>query len=398
MKVLHVLDHSLPLQSGYAFRSASILEAQRRLGIELAVLTSPKHDTDRDDEVDGVLYRRSWRKPIGDGLAGQVQCIAGTRAALRPLVAGFRPDVVHAHSPCLNGLAALGLGVPVVYEIRSSWEDAAVSSGKTREGSARYRLSAALETFVARRADAVVVLCQGLLDEFARRGLAPEKLTIVGNAINRDGFRSPEPSGMAVLRERHGLDGRRVLGFFGSYFRWEGLDTLIRALPELLARDPRIVVLLAGGGEEASRLEALARELGVAGSVRFAGRVDHDDMPDYYGVADMMVFPRRAIRIAEMVTPLKPLEAMHFGCLVAASDVGGHRELIEHGRTGILFPPDDPSALARAVLDGLNDQTPARAMRESASAYLASERTWGRMAERYLGVYDRARAARGERR
>src|SRR5690606_10428748 len=122
MKVLHILDHSLPIQSGYAFRSASILETMRTLGIEVLAITSPKHDSGVETCVNGIRYERAWRGPLGEGIGGQLRSIMDTRRAVRRLIRSFRPDVIHAHSPCLNGLAALGLRIPVVYEIRSSWE------------------------------------------------------------------------------------------------------------------------------------------------------------------------------------------------------------------------------------------------------------------------------------
>lgn len=390
MRVLHVLDHSLPVQSGYAFRSASICHALKKLGLEQTVVTSPKQGPSEITGSDEVTYERVWRGHLPDGVRGQIACVLQTRARLRELIRSEEPDVIHAHSPCLNGLAAAGLGKPVVYEIRSSWEDAAVSSGKTAEGSLRYRMSTMLETSIARKADQVVVLCEGLRNEFRNRGIQDAKLTVVGNAIDRGSFREPNAERVAGLRARYGLERRFVLAFFGSFFAWEGLDTLVRALPIMLRRDSRIAVLLAGSGEEDSALRELVRKLGVAAHVHFAGRVDHDQMPEFYGVADMMVFPRRAIRITEMVTPLKPLEAMHFGCIVAASDVGGHRELIVDGRTGILFPPEDPAALASSVIAAIENNEQLNDIRRRAAAFLDVERSWPEMGLRYLEVYARA--------
>lgn len=389
MKVLHVLDHSLPIQSGYAFRSAAILDSLRRLGVEVLAVTSPKHDSTEPFESGNVVYRRAWRRPLGDGVRGQIECVRETRRMLRSLVSSYRPDLVHAHSPCLNGLAALGLGVPLVYEIRSSWEDAAVSSGKTTEGSMRYRASRWLETLTAKAADQIVVICDGLLQDLRRRGIPEDRLTVVGNAIERTSLPPPERAEVDDLRRRLNLSGRTVLGFFGSFFRWEGLPTLIRALPILKESLPDVAVVLAGGGEDEPELRRLADELHVADDIRFVGRVPHSEVPGYYAMADFMVFPRRPIRIAEMVTPLKPLEAMHAGTVVIASDVGGHRELIEDGVTGVLFEPDNPAALAAAVLGAARDPALCERLARRASAYVTEERTWERMAERYLDVYGR---------
>jgi PEP-CTERM/exosortase A-associated glycosyltransferase len=387
MKVLHVLDHSLPLQSGYATRSHSILRALRERGVETVQITSPKHTADglREETVNGIEYLRS--EPVaGEGVTAQLACIRSTRLAVKRVIALERPDIVHAHSPCLNGVAVFGLHVPVIYEMRSSWEDAAVSSGKTSEDSIRYRLSRALETFVIRNANAAVVICEGLARELERRGVA-HKVHVVGNAIDPTHLVPAMACDVARVKRQLGLDGKTVLGFFGSFFAWEGLDVLLNAFPSIVARHPHVVLVLVGGGEDEQKLRSMAGALNIAERVRFVGRVAHAEVASYYGAADVMVFPRKRLRLTEMVTPLKPIEAMHLGVLVAASDVGGHRELITHNRTGCLFPADDPAALADSLSRLLDQPERWQIMRDAAHRYVLEQRTWQRMAERYEALY-----------
>ena len=156
MKILHVLDHSIPLHSGYSFRTLAILREQRRMGWETAHLTTSKHygATSEEEDFDGFHFFRTrvpttgWRtRPV----LNQWAVVTDTAKRLDQVIAVTRPDVLHAHSPCLNGIAALQAGrrakLPVVYEMRASWEDAAVDHGTTTEGSLRYRLSRALETW-----------------------------------------------------------------------------------------------------------------------------------------------------------------------------------------------------------------------------------------------------------
>ena len=186
-RVLHILDHSLPEQSGYAYRSHAILRELVKKELSVSVLTGPKQGcTDNDaEDVDGIRYQRTnlANNPSTSGLMGQIRTVFGIRKKIAGQL-GQRPiDVIHAHSPCLNGLAALGHGVPLIYEMRSSWEDAAVSVGTTDEGSVRYRLSRALESFVARRADSIVVICEGLKSELLARGVREEKITVIPNAL-----------------------------------------------------------------------------------------------------------------------------------------------------------------------------------------------------------------------
>lgn len=394
MRILHVFDHSLPLQSGYVFRSLGILAAQRGFGWETVHLTTPRYNAGAPESevVDGWTFHRT-PKPT-QALAGrpvlregyEMRAVAGRIAEL---IAAHKPDIVHAHSPVLTGMPALWAGrragLPVVYEVRAPWEDAAVDHGTTREGSARYRAVRGLETMVARGVDGLVTLCEGMRAEFAGRGIAADKITVVPNAVDAAGFTGTAPRDAELARSL-GLEGKVVLGFIGSFYRYEGLDLLVAALPAIRALVPDAALLLVGGGEEAERLAAQVAALGLQDSVRFTGRVPHGEVQRYYGLVDIFVYPRRSMRLTELVTPLKPLEAMAARQLVVASDIGGHRELIQDGVTGFLFPPDDPAALARRVADAVHSPD-ADAMRAAGRRFIETERTWPASAAHYKPLY-----------
>ncbi len=398
MHILHVLDHSLPIHSGYTFRTRAILNGQHALGWQTTHLTSPKHYGAEDDveTFDGLTFHRTrpatgrWaRWPLLDHWS----VARATRERLVPLAREIRPDLIHAHSPALNGIAAVQagrrLGIPVVYEVRAFWEDAAVDHGTTREGSLRYRLTRALETWVLRRADQVTTICEGLRADIVARGIAPEKVTVIPNAVDPSAF-TPGGSRDEALARALGIHDRTVLGFLGSFYAYEGLDLLIRALPALRGRHPEVCVLLVGGGPQEARLKTLVRKLDLAGSVAFAGRIPHEEVHRYYALVDVFVYPRLSMRLTELVTPLKPLEAMAQGGIVLASDVGGHRELIEDGVTGALFAAGDATALAEAAarLITERDRWPERAL--AARAFVERERTWETSVARYREVYARA--------
>jgi PEP-CTERM/exosortase A-associated glycosyltransferase len=297
--------------------------------------------------------------------------------------------IIHAHSPCLNGLAALGLGAPLLYEMRSSWEDAAVASGTTSEGSLRYRASRALETILVRRADEIVVICEGLKRELLGRGVPAERITVVPNALPAEMFERPGNDARARIRARYGLTEARVIGFFGSFFEWEGIDSLVAALPAVLAAQPDARLLLAGGGRQEQELKRLVERLGLASRVIFAGRIAHDEVRAFYAAADVVAYPRVPDRLTEMVTPLKPLEAMAQGTPVVASDVGGHRELIVDGETGFLFAAGDVPALAAALTKVLAAAAPIGDIVAAARRTVERERRWSVVAERYLPLYAR---------
>jgi len=394
MRILHILDHGLPQHSGYAFRTRAIVKAQLARGWQVACLTGPRQiESEGDpDVVDGITFFRTPRPSPAPSPLAEWREIRAVSARLDNLVDAWRPDVLHAHSPVLTAMAALPVArrrkLPLVYEIRAFWEDAAVGNGTGREGSARHRLTRLLETHAAQRADAVAVICEGLRNDLIGRGVAADKIMVSPNGVDMALFGSP-PVRDEALAKRLGLEDAEVVGFIGSFYDYEGLDDLIAAMPALLARRPKAQLLLVGGGPREAALKAQAAGSPAADRIHFIGRVPHEEVEQYYGLVDVLAYPRKKMRLTELVTPLKPLEAMAQGKLVAASNVGGHRELIEDGVTGTLFPPDDPAALAAAVA-GLFEQRgswPAR--RAAARAFVAAERNWASNISRYQPVYQR---------
>jgi len=402
-RVLHVLDHSLPLHSGYTFRTRAILKAQQASGIELRAITGLRQcDGDPDagvdaatalagpEEHDGILFHRTAGVP--GGLAGlrEWREVARLAEAIERVCAQWRPDVLHAHSPALCGAAALrvsrALGIPLVYEIRAFWEDAAVGNGTGREGSLKYRLIRQLENHVVAGADAVVTICAGLRDDLIARGTDPARITTSPNGVDLALFGEPAARDAALAAEL-GLGDGPVIGFIGSFYDYEGIDDLIAAMPQLVASHADARLLLVGGGPRESALKAQAQASSAADAIRFVGRVPHDQVERYYALADIMAYPRKASRLTDLVTPLKPLEAMAQGKLVAASNVGGHRELVSDGQTGVLFAADSPAACATALSRLLSDRGNWAALRANGAAHVRTGHDWARNVNRYQAVY-----------
>lgn len=397
MRILHVFDHSLPLHSGYTFRSRSILREQNRRGWQTVHLTTPRHVKPGPDPetADGLIFHRT--PPISP-LLGKLPVLRelaevnATTRRLAALVEQVKPDILHAHSPVLNAIpvqrVAKKFGLPWVYEIRAFWEDAAASHGTTQEGSLRYKATRWLETRAAQQADAVGAICHGLLGDLRQRGINPAKLFHVPNAVDAEQFTPGRPRDEA-LAARLGLQGASIIGFIGSFYDYEGLDVLLEAMREMIRARSNLHLLLVGGGPMDAALRAQAKALGLEGNVHFTGRVPHAEVDRYYSLIDVLVYPRKRMRLTDLVTPLKPLEAMAEGKLVAASDVGGHHELIADGQTGTLFRADDPQALAASVLDLMAHPEIWEERRQVARRYVAQEKTWARTVENYVPVYER---------
>ena len=397
LRVLHVLDHSIPLHSGYSFRTLSILREQRKMGWQTFHLTGPKQHSGQllEETADGWHFDRTPAPAPGLLRLPGFSVLALMRrlqVRLMDVARLVRPHIIHVHSPVLNAIPALRvgrkLGIPVVYEVRAFWEDAAVDHGTTTEGSLRYRLTRSLETWAMSRASHVFTICEGLRGDIEARGIAPNKITVIPNAVDIDAFAQGR-GGDGVLKSSLGLKGAVVLGFIGSFYAYEGLDLLLEVLPDLLRRRPEIRLLLVGGGPQDATLKAQAARLGVVDKVVFTGRVPHSEVQRYYDLIDVLVYPRHSMRLTELVTPLKPLEAMAQGRLLVASDVGGHRELIRHRETGWLFEAGSTVALASAVdeLMARRDQWPG--LRRAGREFVERERNWTASVARQQVVYHR---------
>jgi PEP-CTERM/exosortase A-associated glycosyltransferase len=389
MRILHVLDHSLPIGSGYSYRSRSIMTFQKRLGIEPLVLTSPKQGTDVDgrDLVDGIPHYRTGRTGGRLPFVRELQLMVHLASRIIWVARSEGVELIHAHSPSLNGLPAIWagrrLGLPVVYEMRTLWEDAAVSNGSFAEGSLRYRVSRALETMVVRRAYRVIAICHGIRSEVVARGIAPARIPLVPNGVDPEWL---EPRARtADLATQLRLGEGPVFGYIGSFSRYEGLPFLLEAMPELLARFPGARLLLVGGGRDEQAIRTAARRLGP--TVIMPGRVPQERVRDFYSLLDVLVLPRRRIRLTELVTPLKPLEAMAMGVPVLASDIGGHTELVNDGETGLLFKAESPESLVEQASRLARDPDLRAQLSIAGRRWVETERTWERIVAGYLPVY-----------
>lgn len=398
MKVLHVLDVSAPTISGYTSRSRDIVNTQRALGLDAVVLTSPRHDNpDRRarEEIDGIRhYRTPWpssakRRPIPEVVEMFRFCRRIIEVARRE-----RPDLIHGHSSILCGIpsyvAARLLGLPCVYEIRAFWEDGGVSSGKFKERSLAYRAIRRAETSLARRVDALICLCEGVKGEMARRGLPARDLYIVPNGVDTDRFTPLQPEERA--RARYGLGGKKVVAYVGTFLPFEGVDYLVRALIKLIkdcGRDD-IRGLIVGQGPTYEQCRAVAAAAGLGDKILHPGPVPHAEVNALYSIADMLVYPRAGHRVAELVTPLKPLEAMAMEKPVIGSDVGGLRELIQDEVTGLIHRREDIDDLAAKITRLIDDEALRRRLGRTAREWVVENRQWRTLVERHLEIYDRA--------
>lgn len=399
MKVLHVLNHSVPWNDGYAIRSKHIVVFQKSIGISPVVVTSPRHEPEisgmREVFDDIPYYRTVFKNSCFErfqcGLPLFKECVTMRLVENRivDVIKEEKIDIIHSHSPSLCGLPAMSVAkrynIPFVYEARSNWEDSAVEQGKFKKGDIRYRLSRYLETKVFKSADAIVTIAMELKNEITARGISPDRVYYVPNGVDGERFQPIEKDD--VLANQYGLAGKIVVGFIGSFYAFEGLKYLIQAVPEIIKGAPDVKFLIVGDGDEMMNLKNMVTKMGIDSYVIFTGRVPYENILKYYSVIDIFVYPRKSERLTELVTPLKPLEAMSMGKAVLGSNVGGIRELVKEWKTGLLFQPDDPEDLARRCLELIHDQEKRNMLCSNVRAWVLAERSWDKIIDRYQVIY-----------
>ncbi len=386
--VLHFVTNALPAtQAGYTVRTHRIAVAQRELGLDPHVVTRLGHplaqgvaDPRSECAVDGVTYHRllPWLPP-----SGPVAEIRKAADLAETLIEDLRPSVLHAVSNHMNAAVALELrerhGLPVAYEVRGFLEDSWLSRDPARTpGDDFYRLTRELETARMRSADLVVTLGEAMREEIEGRGVA--NVLVVPNAVD-DTFLEPLPDGAGLRAELGIAPDAVVVGLTSTFYGFEGIGTLIEAAA--LRRD--ITLLLVGDGPEKASLERRAAELRV--NAVFTGRVPVDRVRRYHAVLDVFAVPRTADRVCQLVTPLKPLEAMAGGIPVIASDVRALREIIEPGVTGTLTVPEDPESWANCLDQLIYSPKRRGEIGRAAREWVAEHRTWRTVTSRYLGPY-----------
>ncbi len=360
------------------------------------VLTSPKHENDlngkcqKKEKIGEHTFYRTGRNPFENiPLLSEGFLLLLLFVRLIQVIIVEKPDILHAHSPVLNYLPVWLIGkafnLPVLYEIRAYWEDAGVDQATYKEQSLKYRFVQSLETWACKQVSHVAVLCDGIRKDLVSRGIRYEKLTPVFNGIHPENFTPCRPDTESV--EKWGLRDKKVIGFIGSFFRWEGLDLLVEAFAKLAPDHPNLMLLIVGGGEEQKNLQQQVLSLGLKERIIMPGRIPHHQVKGVYAMMDIMIYPRYSVRLTELVTPLKPLEAMAMEKAVIASNIGGHRELVKHDTTGILFPAGDADALAKTITSLIDDKQKIKTLGKAGRSYVLANKTWEKTTSVYKQIY-----------
>ncbi|GAA1946129.1 hypothetical protein GCM10009689_29130 [Brevibacterium antiquum] len=402
-RVAYTVYNSLPYHSaGYATRTQGLLQALRNLGWDVSGTTRLEYPIDmpgyRDpsivsaiDSVEGVPYHRLVssgaplpRQPLEE-YAKQYS------ERLKKFLIDERVAIVHAASNHLNGLAsisaAVDLGIPSIYEVRGLWEITRASRDPVWGSGPMFRLAAKLEVEVASRATEVIAITSGLKSELVRRGVAADKITVVPNGVDVARFHPIRRD--ERLAETLDVGDRTVIGYVGSVVDYEGLAMLVEAAAELSTERDDFLILIVGDGKDLGSLKQLAVDLGAEQCTNFVGRVPHSEVQDYFSLIDIAPFPRLPLPVCEMVSPLKPFEAMAMGKVVVCSDVEALAEIIQDNVTGLLHRKGDVASLTSTLRRLLDDPELGLSLATCARRWVQDHRTWIDAAAAVGEIYER---------
>lgn len=306
-----------------------------------------------------------------------------------------RPSIIHSASNFQTAIPALmaarRVGVPFVYEVRGLWEITAASKKEGFLDSEYFALMRDMETLVANEADHVLAITDEVREELVKRGVNPEKISILPNAVNHQQFMPLVKD--EVFAKKHHIDlTKPVIGFFGSIVEYEGLEALIHASAELTRKQIPHQVVIAGSGESLDSLKNLREEIS-AHDVMFLGRLPQSDIPRLLSMTDITVYPRLSTMVTEMVSPLKPLESFALAVPSILSDVAPHRVLAgEDQERALLVPPSSSKALAEALEALIYNADKRRDMGRAGRLWVVRERNWDTLACTVLERYKDASA------
>jgi glycosyltransferase involved in cell wall biosynthesis len=402
--IFYLLHNSLPFHSGgYATRAHGLMEGANslsdfqmqgvsRLGYpkDILKLESDKDITD-SETIDEILYHR-LKSDTRRGSTTYYNYIKEYAQAVVELAQKEKPFVIHAASNLYNGLACVYaaklLGVKSVYEVRGLWEITRISREPEWKDTDMYRFNADMETTAALNADVVITITQALKDEMVSRGVPADKIEILPNGVVSERFKPLERN--EKLAKELNIENKTVLGFIGSFVQYEGLEYIVDAV-EILVKDGKteIIALMVGDGAVWQEIKDKVTQKGLDEYFIFTGRIPHEEVEEYYSLVDIAPLPRKGLPVCEMVSPLKPFEAMAMEKVVLSSDVAALAEIVDDGFNGILFKKDNVEDLAKKIDILMQDKDLRIKLGKQARDWVVKERDWKVLSNKLVNIYDR---------
>ena len=397
--------------SGYSIRTHGLVSAVRKSGWDIKVHLRHGYPLDRNDfsgssvqdeeNIDGTTYLFNPTSTSSSNLIPYTEVFnfgslekyqENAVRAIMKKSEETKPAIIHSASNFVVGLAgaeaAKRLGIPSVYEIRGFWHLTQATKRLGYEKSDHYTLSEQFEIEAAKNSDYVFTITNALKQILVENGIEENKISVLPNAVDPERFDVIERD--KELEEQLGFENKIVIGYIGSFVEYEGIDLLLEATSQLKRELGDVFrVLLVGDGSMHEKLWRMSRFLAVDDIVTFTGRVAYEEVDRYYSLIDIVPLPRLGLRVCELVSPLKPFEAMATGKVLITSDVEALSEIIDDGVTGLLHRKDDSSHLADKLKEAITDSELRENLGKQAREWVSETHSWDVISTRLTEIYDK---------
>lgn len=415
LKVLHYVYFAHPIVTGYTVRTNSIVKSLKRNGLHPTVAISLKSGFKNyfnnvffpsQNIIDDISFYSS-HNIMKDNLLFKFaeKILYGNNKINRNLREGFYTiqnheilnnyskfllselqiiDLIHVHTPSITMKEAFQLNKSLkkkmIYEVRGFWN---LSVENNDQDITKLVID---DIQVSKKANKCIAICKGIADVLVKGGVPANKIEIVPNAVEPDKF--PIIKKDVGLTERLKLENKIIFGYVTNVRWFEGIQTIIKAWPKIIKKNPNAIFLLIGDGPYLEKLKSNIKELGIEKSFLTIGRIPHNDIAMYYSLIDIFVVPRINVPVSNIVTPLKPLEAMISKKAIIVSDVNALKEMVIDGETGLHFRADDEKHLAEVCIKLANDTELRTKLGEDGRKWVIKNRTWDINAKQYTEIYN----------
>ncbi|PQZ83531.1 glycosyltransferase family 4 protein [Arthrobacter sp. MYb222] len=401
-KVFYLLHNSLPYHSaGYATRTHGLLSELNRTDWTVDGVTRLGYPYDMpgmaelggipsSNMIDGVSYRRLLKGQEIEKKNPLFNYVQRYSSVLQKSAVEHKPAIIHAASNHWNGLAAVTaarkLGIPSIYEVRGLWEVTRGSRNPEWAQGNMFKFMARMEADAARGATRVFTITRALKDEMVARGVDENKIQIIPNGVDTKRFQPREKD--SELASKLGLHNKTVIGYVGSILDYEGIELMLEAAAILKRERDDFHVLIVGDGAELEKFKSFSSEEDLDDVITFTGRVPHEEVESYYSLIDITPFPRLPLPVCEMVSPLKPFEAMAMGKAVIASNVDALSEIVTPGLNGLLHQKGDAQSLTEGIRSLLDDSALRIRLGQQSREWVVRERDWSKLALTVSNAYE----------
>jgi len=422
MKILHLLQNSLPLISGSTIRSKYIFKYQKKFAKIIALTSFFFKKSGKNPEIiDGIPYYRIDKrisfflrnyyiflnrinsicyKFFNIDLENKFQYYIislFSKYYIKKLVKFYKIDIIHQHTHHQIGKYALEVArkydIPFIYEVRGFVEENLKSNLKYRKNidskivKYNYSKIKVKETELMKKSDLIITLSDPMKEELIKRNINKSKIKIIPNCTDTDLLKPIESN--LKLKKDLDLNGKLIIGFIGRLIWYEGIEILIKAIPILIEEIQNLKILLIGNADKyyLNYLIQLSEKLRVSKFILFLGSIPHNVIKEYYSIIDIIILPRLNYKVCNVVTPLKPLEAMAFKTLVIASDFPALRCTIIPKKTGDLFRAEDPKELASKIIYYLKNLNEKKRIEDFAKKFVEKNFTWKNIVPNYKEIY-----------